>query len=1060
MSSSAHPPTETTAPAGERRQVTALFADMVGYTSISATLGEEGTFALIQPIYQLMAGAVEELGGTVNEFTGDGIMALFGAPNALEDAPLRACRAGLLIHERIAAIAPALADRHGFTPRMRIGINSGLAVVTHIRGDGSALTAVGDTVNLASRLQALAEPGAVLLSEATHALVEGLVEARFVGPQAVKGKAEPQKLYSLEAIRPGATRFKAALGRGLTPHVGRERESAVLERGLVEAGERLRVIDVVAEPGMGKSRLLHEFDRRFGENGFVLSGSCSPDGRQTPFLPFIEGIRRAFQVEIGEAEREVARKLESGLDALGMRSDEHVGLLLNLLGLEPPAGSLAGLDGVLIGLRTRDLLHRLLEARCRQSTVVVLIEDLHWIDSVSEEVLGEMVGGSPTRRLLVIHTRRPDYEPAWLGRPSVTTLRLEPLAAPEVRRLVQARLNADALPSAFARLVTEKADGNALFAEEIVSLLSERGVLRAKGGNVEFDLDAQAAALPASVEGILRARVDRLAPQDRELLQAAAAIGRQFDTRSLAAAATFSGDIGARLAAMQASDVVYADAASDGYAFKHALMRDALYQSLLTRPRQALHLRIAEEIERRSGNRPAEVCEALAHHFSQTDRAEKAFVYLAMAGAKSLGVYSLDEADRYFAAAMALVDKEPSCASDRQVADLLVNYVHSSHISLRLKTIIDVVERSRPRLDRLGDSPQRILIQHHYVTTLIWSARHREAQKAQSDLVAMAERMRDAKSTAYALASGISVSTHVAPMPLEAFEAQRRKVFRDPASLDDRYLQNFVLAAVGWDQLNRGRIPQALEAAEELMAAGRRLNDPRSMGYALALRSLAALLSDDYQTALELAEMSMSISRAPFERETAASARNTALLLLRRPEAPSALAEFMSRCAANGWNLLQTGPDDLWGVTLIMKGEIGAGIRYMEEAIRRRESEGYQASADWTRMFLCEVYLEILSGAEKLPLGVRVRNLWTLIVATLTAERRILALIARVRQNPQFDPAGHYVGRCEMIVGLLHKAKGKRAPAIRRLEEARRIASQSGRTPMLARIDTALAELG
>ena len=252
-------PTDPAAPSGERRQVTALFADMVGFTAISERLGEEGTFALIQPIYELMARAVQEQGGSVKDFTGDGIMALFGVPDALEDAPLRACRAGLAIHERLAAAAPAIEAKHGVRPEMRIGINSGIAVVTQIRGESGPTTALGDTVNLASRLQTLAEPGTVYLSEATQRLVQGLVETTFAGEHAIKGKAERQKVYRLEAIRRGATRFEAAVGRGLSAYVGRERELDVLERALAEAGRELRVIDIVADPGMGKSRLLYEF---------------------------------------------------------------------------------------------------------------------------------------------------------------------------------------------------------------------------------------------------------------------------------------------------------------------------------------------------------------------------------------------------------------------------------------------------------------------------------------------------------------------------------------------------------------------------------------------------------------------------------------------------------------------------------------------------------------------------------------------------------------------------------------------------------------------------------
>ena len=406
-------------------------------------------------------------------------------------------------------------------------------------------------MNFAARLQSLAEPDSVFMSEATHRLVQGMVEATFAGDHQIKGKSEPQKAYRLDAVRHGATRFEAAVSRGLSTFVGRERELEVLERGLDKARTQLCVVDLVAEPGMGKSRLLHEFRQRIGKDrAFILSGSCSPDGQQTPFLPFIEVVRGSFRISAGEAEKDIAQKLEMGLTALGLHSQRNVGLLLHLLGLKVPDDALTGLDGLLIGLRTRELLQQLLEARCRLSPVVMVIEDLHWIDSVSEELLGKIIDSEAKLRLLLLTTRRPEYAPPWLDRATVTKLPLEPLPTGDIRHLVQARLGVEALPEALARQVTEKAEGNPLFAEEIITFLTERGIVRTVAGKLDFDVSAVAAALPASVQGVLTARVDRLAPKDRALLQAASVIGRRFDPQLLAVVAGET-DIDARLAVMQ-----------------------------------------------------------------------------------------------------------------------------------------------------------------------------------------------------------------------------------------------------------------------------------------------------------------------------------------------------------------------------------------------------------------------------------------------------------------------------------------------------------------------------
>jgi class 3 adenylate cyclase len=363
---------------GERRQVTVLFADLVGFTAFSEQSGEEAAFALMRRVAGMMTAVVEEQGGSVRNFTGDGIMALFGVPAALEDAPLRACRAALTIHDRIAGAGSDMAATYGIRPQLRIGINTGLAVVAKVpSGHSTTVTALGDTVNLASRLQALARPEGVLLSEATERLVQELTKTEAAGEHEIKGKSERQRVFRLLCLREGASRLDAALSHGLTSYVGRSRELETLDRCLGESSAGLRVVDVVGEPGIGKSRLLHEFRGRFSDmRVFVLAGSCSPDGQQTPFRPFIEVVRGSFRVKIGEAEPDVLRKLNKGLEALGLASQQNLGLLLNLLGLNPTPGALQGLDGTLIGLRTRDLLLSLLRARCRITPVVMLLEDL------------------------------------------------------------------------------------------------------------------------------------------------------------------------------------------------------------------------------------------------------------------------------------------------------------------------------------------------------------------------------------------------------------------------------------------------------------------------------------------------------------------------------------------------------------------------------------------------------------------------------------------------------------------------------------------------------------
>ena len=573
---------------------------------------------------------------------------------------------------------------------------------------------------------------------------------------------------------------------------------------------------------------------------------------------------------------------------------------------------------------------------------------------------------------MILHTRRPD-RPPWRERPVAMTLRLRPLPAGDIRRLGEARLGVDALPETLAQQLADKAEGDALFAEEILSFLTERGVLRMVAGKVEFDAGAVAAALPASVQSLLTARVDLLAPRDRALLQAAAVVGRRFDPQLLAAVSDEPDEIEDRLGAMQALDLIHPEGAGD-FAFKHALVRDALYQSLLTGPRTALHLKIAEEIERRAGNRLPEVVETLAHHFGQTDRADKAFTYLAMAGAKSLRIYSFDEAGARFGAAIALLDANPGCAEDREIVAMLSHFALYATATWQMPLTTATVERFRPILDRVGDNQQAIVVQHHYANALLFSGRYREAAISQDQLSAMAARLGNAPAIAYAHTMRIHISTFLGPAWGEDFDATASAAIAAAAHVNDPYLQYFVGYAIGFVELSRGRVAGALGAAEEIFSIGRKLDDPRSISWGMLLKSFVASFTGDFTQALECSEIGISMARTPSDTVLNEYGVAAALISLDRPEAKAKLEAFRSRRRADGSLLFLAGTDGFWGIALVMQGYLGAGIGWIEAAIARGEEDGLK-NADWLRLMLCEIYLQMVSGKGRPSLQFLARDL-------------------------------------------------------------------------------------
>jgi class 3 adenylate cyclase/tetratricopeptide (TPR) repeat protein len=1048
----------------ERRQVAVLVADMVGFTSFSERSGEEEAFAIVKSVTRIIDEAMREQGGVVHGFTGDGVVGVFGAPIGFEDAPLRACRAALAVLAGLRDSEAELKERHGVRPELRIGINAGPAIVGQIEaGTYGSITVQGDTVNVAARLQALAEPNSVIISDATHRVVQGMVEVTFGGEHHIKGKANPQKIYRLHAIREDATPFQAAITRGLSGFVGRESELDVLERGLADAAaSQLCVVDVSAEPGIGKSRLLHEFRQRIGkERAFVLSVSCSPDGQKTAFRPFIEVVRRSFRVDNGDSTNEVGQKLEVGLTTLGLHSPRNLGLLLHLLGHTVSGDALSGLDGVLLGLRTRDLLNQLLEALCRLSLVVMVIEDLQWIDRASEELLGAFIESKPKWELLLLHSRRLEYMPPWVDGEGIVHLQLAPLSRALICELVRGRLSVEILPKQLIELLNEKAEGNPLFAEEIISFLAQRGVLRSRAaGSLELDPAAAPETVPATVQSLLTARVDRLPTMDRAILQAASVIGKQFDPELLAAVIPGVEDIEARLGSMRTIDLIRLHERSGSYFFKHALVRDALYQSLLSEARKVLHLKIATEIERRSSNRIVEVAEVLAHHFSRTDNERKAFTYLAIAGRKSVSVYSLDEAATYFASALAILDKNPTCALDDDLIEFLVSYTFLMNMSLKLSVAIDVVRRHLARIDRLVDDPRIILIRHNYVFALLWNTRYREAVAFQRQTSELATRLGDTRSKAYALAGEIEVSTLVEPKPLMEFERLRSEALEAASTTDDFYIKTWARYVIGWEEIHQGRINAARDSARDLMRVGRQLNDPRATGFGLYLLAWIALISDSSAEALEYCEQALAAAITPLERNGVMNVKGCALILLRRvDEGASILEAFRDRCIEDGDLYSMSSCDIFLALSMIFRGDIGKGIRHIEKAIAREEREGLRNLADWYRGFLAEIYLEILEGNEKVALGVLARQFPTLLRIRITAYSRIRRSMRQVLANPRHHPAGSGVGRAELILGRLYKVKGKHARAVRHLTEAKRIFAQFGESPALSRIESNLASL-
>ena len=514
---------------GERKQVTVLFADLKGSMELLADRDPEEARTLLDPVLEHMMEAVHRYEGTVNQVMGDGIMALFGAPLAHEDHAVRACYAALRMQESVKRYAEAAFHRHGVPIEIRVGLNSGDVVVRTIGSDlHMDYTAVGQTTHLAARMEQMAKPGTILLSPETLSLAEGFVHVTARGPAPVKGLAAPVEIFELTGASPVRSRLHAGAARGLTRFVGRDAEIGRLHEALARAGEgRGQIVAVMGEPGVGKSRLAWEFTHSHRSQGWLVLETTSVSyGKAITYFPVIELLRRYFGIEPRDDSRMMREKVTGKLLSLDRTLEPALPVFLSLLDVPVEDPEWTKLDPPERRRRTQDGLKRLVLRESQVQPVLLVVEDLHWIDSETQAWLDLLVESLPTARLLLLVNYRPEYGHGWGRKTYYQQVRLDTLPTTNAAELLQALLGTASDLGELQRLLIERTQGNPFFIEESVRVLLEAGALTGERGAYRLARPIQSLHLPATAQAMLAARIDNLAPEDKRLLQAAAVIGK------------------------------------------------------------------------------------------------------------------------------------------------------------------------------------------------------------------------------------------------------------------------------------------------------------------------------------------------------------------------------------------------------------------------------------------------------------------------------------------------------------------------------------------------------
>jgi class 3 adenylate cyclase/tetratricopeptide (TPR) repeat protein len=667
---------------GERKQVTVLFADVKGSLDLQESIDPETWHGIMDRFFAILTDGVHRFEGTVNQYTGDGIMALFGAPIAHEDHPQRACYAALHLQGELRRYADELRVTHGLSFSVRMGLNSGEVVVGKI-GDDLRMdyTAQGHTVGLAARMEQLAEPGKVLLTEHTMQLVSGLFALRDLGEAVVKGARTPLRIYELTGLGRLRTRFDVARSRGLSRFVGRGDEMATLEAALACAVQgQGRVVGIVAEAGTGKSRLCFEFVERCRERGLAINQAHAvAHGKSIPFLPVLELLRDIFDITEQDADRTAREKVAGRLLLLARDFEDALPFLFDFLGIPDRERPAPRLDPEERQRRLFDIVRRLVHTRSQREVVVMLIEDLHWIDAASEMFLERLVESVAGTRTLLLVNFRADYHARWMQKSCYQQLPLLPLGPEAITELLHDLLGTDASVAHLKQVVEERTAGNPFFIEEVVRALFEQGALRRAAdtgapGPIVLAKPIDEMQIPSTVQAVLTARIDRLPAREKQVLQTAAVIGKTFAEPVLQRVAELPEP--ELLAALR--DLVAAEFLDERtlypeveYAFRHPLTQEMAYRSQLGDRRARVHAAVAGVIADLYPGKLDERAALLAQHWEAAGEALQA-AHWSRRAAEWVGMSNFPEALRHWRKVRALVEGLPDSAEAREL-DMTAN---------------------------------------------------------------------------------------------------------------------------------------------------------------------------------------------------------------------------------------------------------------------------------------------------------------------------------------------------------------------------------------------------
>jgi len=1036
---------------GERKQVTVLFADLKGSMELLADRDPEEARKLLDPVLEHMIEAVHRYEGTVNQVMGDGVMALFGAPLAHEDHAVRACYAALRMQESVKRYAEEVHRTAGVPLHIRVGVNSGDVVVRSIGSDlHMDYTAVGQTTHLAARLEQMAMPGSILVSPATLNLAEGYVVVKSLGARPVKGLDAPLEVFELTGAGAARTRLQAAVLRGLTRFVGRDAEVEHLRRVLGQAGAgRGQVVAIVGEAGVGKSRLVYEFTHSHRvQDWLILEASSVSYGKATSYLPVIDLLKGYFKIGDRDDHREMRAKVLGRVLGLDRALEPLLSPLLALLDVPIEDAAWQNLDPPERRQRTLDAVRRLLLRESQVQPLLVVFEDLHWIDGETQALLDSLVESLGSARLLLLVNYRPEYEHRWGSKTAYSQLRLDTLPAESAAELLAALLGPDPEVAPLTQMLVRR--GNPFFLEETVRTLVETGALAGERGTYRLTRPVEALQVPATVHAILAARIDRLPPEEKRLLQAASVIGKDVPYALLAVIAEQPEEALRRgLAHLQEAEFLYETRLFPDLelTFKHALTHEVAYGGLLHDRRRRLHAAVVAAMEHHHAGRLSEQAERLAHHAVRGEAWEKAVTHLWQAGRNARARSAYREAMTFLEQAVQALTRLPDTVEHAVLhIDLVCRDLSDPlHILERYERLLEHMRDAARLAEKIGDRARLANALARTLRPLRSSGQLDRAVEIGERACGLAGEVGDPLLTAYSRMELSSV--HYLRGDLRRTEALLTQALAalEPdtpgrGEIDGAWVRRMISQNLVRVLAETGRYPDAIRRGEETLRMAEELGHPAPIAWAFCFLADAYCGRGDADQAIDLSARSLTLARERDVRNLiqAASARLGAAYTLagRATEAVACLEEVVE----TGRSTERLDPFTLVsrGRAYLSAGRLDDAIGSAREALvvcRQQTARNFEATAR-------HLLGDIAAGLERPALEEAEQHY-----------RQALGVAEEIGMRPL---AAH----CHLGLGKLYRRTDKRERAQEHLATATTMYRDMGMTYWLEKAEAEMRELG